>query len=139
MPTVHWRNAYIAINGVDLSDDCSSLSVSYEAEMLDETAMGDTTRQNKGGLFNWGVEANFHQDFGASQVDATLFNLVGTTVCFEIRPNNSCSSANNPIFSATGVVQSYQPLGGEVGTLLDCPVSLVPGGTAGSLNRASSS
>lgn len=136
MATVVWRNAFFALNGVDYSDQIESLSLDYSAEMLDETAMGDDTRIMKGGLKNWSIEVNAHQDFGAGKTGANLFSLVGTTTCVEIRPLNSCSTAINPIFSGIAVLESFPPVGGSVGDLLDVPFSLQ---SAGTLNRASSS
>lgn len=136
MATVVYRNAFFAVNGVDLSDDVSDLALNYKSEMLDETAMGDTTRTKKGGLKDWSIEATFHQDFASGQVDATLFSLVGTTTCVELRPNNACSSANNPSYSGIGTLESYPPMGGGVGSLLDARASWQASGT---LNRASSS
>ena len=129
MATVHFRNAYVWVNNVDLSDDVESVTLNYSSELLDETAMGDTTRVNKGGLFNWNVDLNFHQDYAASQVDATLFSLVGTTTCFELRPTNTCTTAINPSYTGIGILENYQPVGGAVGTLLDAPASLRSAGT----------
>ena len=133
MATVHFRNAYTWVNGVDLSDDVESVSLSFGAETLDETAMGDTTRVNKGGLLTWSIDLNFHQDYAASQVEATLFSLVGTTTCFELRPLNSCTTTINPSYSGIGILESYQPMGGSVGSLLDAPATIV---SAGSLTRS---
>ena len=98
--------------------------------------MGDSTRINKGGLKTWSIDVTFHQDFGAAAVDATLFSLVGTTVCVEIRPQNICSTSINPTYSGIGLIESYNPVGGSVGSLLDAPVTIQ---SAGSLSRASSS
>lgn len=123
------------IAGVDLSDDTESVTINFASEMLDETAMGDTARVNKGGLKTWSVDLNFHQDFAAAAVDATIWPLVGTTTCFDIRPLNSCSTAVNPSFAGIGVVESYTPMGGAVGSLLDAPCTIQ---SAGTLNRYTS-
>lgn len=133
MATLHFRNCFLQVNSTDLSDHIESISISYAAEMLDETAMGDSTRIRKGGLKDWSVDVNFHQDFAASEVDATLFSLVGTTACMEMRPQNICSTASNPIFSGIAILESYNPLGGSVGSLLDAPVTWQ---SAGDLSRA---
>jgi len=101
--------------------------------MQDETAMGDSTRVRKGGLKDWSVDVTWHQDFAAGAVDATLFSLVGTTVCMEMRPQNICSTAINPIYSGIGVIESYNPMGGSVGALLDAPTTIQ---SAGDLSRA---
>lgn len=124
MATLVYTNAKMEINGVDLSDHASEVSLNYGSEMQDETAMGDDTRIRKGGLKDWSVDVTFHQDYAAAKVDATLFSVVGTTVCVELRPQNICSTAINPIYSGVGVIESYNPMGGSVGALLDAPVTI---------------
>ena len=136
MATLVYTNAKLEINGVNLSSHASEVSLNYASETVDETAMGDDTRINKGGLKTWSIDVTFHQDFAAAAVDATLFSLVGTTVCVEIRPQNICSTVINPEYSGIGLIESYNPVGGSVGSLLDAPVTIQ---SAGSLSRASSS
>lgn len=136
MATIVYRNAYIWINNVDYSADISDAALTYSAEMLDETAMGDDTRIKKGGLKNWSLDITAHQDFSATHVGANLFALVGTTTCFEIRPLNSCSTAINPSFTGIAILENFPPLGGGVGSLLDTKFTLQ---SAGTLSRASSS
>ena len=133
MATIHYRNAVILIDGAVLSPSFAELSITYNAETLDQTAFGDTARVNKGGLFNWQVDGRAHQDFGAGAVDATIWPLVGSTTCFEIRPHNSCSTAINPRYFGVGIISTYTPMGGAVGTLLDTPFTLV---AAGDLSRS---
>lgn len=123
MATLHFRNAFLQVNAVDLSNDVASITLNYASEMLDETAMGDSSRIRKGGLLDWSVAVTFHQDYAASQVDATLFSLVGTTACIEVRPQNICSTGANPRYEGIGILESYQPVGGDVGTLLDAPAT----------------
>ena len=133
MATLVYTNAKIEINGTDLSSHASEVSLNYASEMQDETAMGDSTRVRKGGLKDWSIDVTWHQDFAAGAVDATLFALVGTTVCVEMRPQNICSTVINPRFSGIGVIESYNPMGGSVGALLDAPTPLQ---SAGNLDRA---
>lgn len=124
MATLHFRNALFEVNGTDLSDHVASITINYASEMLDETAMGDTTRIHKGGLFDWSLSITAHQDYVNNEWDSKLFSLVGTTACYEIRPQNICSTVSNPRFSGIGIIESYQPVGGDVGTLLDSPVTV---------------
>ena len=133
MATLVYTNAFIQINAVDLSSHASEVSLNYASEMQDETAMGDSTRVRKGGLKDWSVDVTWHQDFAAGAVDATLFSLVGTTVCVEMRPQHICSTAINPIYSGLGVIESYNPMSGSVGALLDAPTTIQ---SAGNLSRA---
>ena len=122
-----FKNAYVNINGVDLSANAQSLTLTYEAESLDETAFGtDGTRKMKGGLKNVGWDVVFFQNFAC--VDATLFGLVGCQTSIEMRACNACSSAGNPVFEETVLVQSYPPVGGGIGELLMATVRLEPAG-----------
>ena len=117
MPTLVLKDAMFQVNAVDLSPHVTEVAINYSAEMLDETAMGDTTRIRKGGLLSWTITPKFNQDFAAGAVDATLFSLVGTTACVAVRAVNSCASATNPIYNGIAVLESYPPFGGGVGTL----------------------
>ena len=136
MATKVFSNGKFQLNAVDLSDHLVSATLNYSSEMLDETAHGDSTRISKGGLKNWTLESVLHQDYGAASVDATLFSILGTTACFELRPDNSCSTAINPTYSGVAILQEYPPVAGGVGELMRVTARFSP---ASALNRASSS
>lgn len=133
MATLHFRDAFVEVNGTNMSQHVESVTINYQSEMLDETAMGDSTRIRKGGLFSWSLDLNFHQDFASGAVDATLFSLVGTTACIEVRPRNVCSTTQNPRYSGIGILETYNPVGGSVGALLDAPATFQ---SASDLTRA---
>jgi Flp pilus assembly protein TadG len=126
-------DASVVINAVDLSDHVQSVTVNYAAEMVDETAMGDDTRTNKGGLKNWSLDLQFKQDHAASNVDATLFPLVGSTFTVTVKPTSAVVSATNPSYSGTGILESYAPVSGGVGDLATTSVTIQ---SAGTLSRA---
>lgn len=130
MPTIVYKNAMCLINGVDYSASIQSLALSYEAESLDETAMGDTARKMRGGLKSQGLSVTFFQKFTC--VDAGLFGLVGCQTSVEVRACNACSTDSNPRFQATWLLQSYPPMSGAVGELLTAEVTFEP---AGDLSR----
>lgn len=130
-----FTDAHFEINSVDLSDHVRSARLSYEAETQDQTAMGDDTREFVGGLKNWSMEIEFNQDFAAAQVDDTLFPLVGTQTTVLLRPTSAAVGATNPNYTGTGLVASYNPMGGGVGDLAVTSVSIQPAGT---LSRATS-
>lgn len=123
MAEVVFKNAYITIGGVDLSDHVRQLSISYEAEIQDITAMADNSRARIGGLKNWSVDVEFNQDFAAAKVDATLFALVGTSVALVMRPDAGVVAATNPQFSGSAILASYPPLSGSVGDVHTASVS----------------
>ena len=127
-----FTDARVEINAVVLSDHVRSVTLDYSAELQDDTSMGDTTRERKGGLKDWSIEVDFFQDYAASEIDATLFGLVGSTFTVEVRPTSAARSATNPGFSGTGILESYQPVGGEIGTMQMAPITIQ---AAGALSR----
>lgn len=131
-----FKNALFLLNGTDLTCQIQEATLNYASEMLDNSTICSSTRTHKGGLYDWSVDVTFLQDFTAGSVDATLFNLVGTTACFELRPTNACSSANNPIYSGIVTLANYTPVSGSVGALLQSRSTFQ---SAGTLSRASSS
>lgn len=132
MATLVYRNAMLQLGTVNLSAYVQSLALSYEAESLDETAMGDDSRVRKGGLKTWGVDVTFQQDFASGAVDATLHGIVGCQTCMEVRPQHICSTTINPRFQGTVMVQSAPPVAGGVGDLLMATIRLE---SAGDLSR----
>lgn len=125
-----FTDAEVVINAVDLSDHVKSVTLNYSAELQDDTAMGDDTRSKIGGLKDWSVSVEFEQDFAASSVDATLFGLVGTTFTVTVKPDKStATSATNPKYSGTGILESYPPLDGAVGDLATSGITIQAAGT----------
>jgi hypothetical protein len=127
MATIVWTNAYLTVNAVDLSDHVKQITLNYEAEMQDETAMGQTTRKMKPGLLNWSLEVEFFQDFAASKVDATLFPLVGAVAfAVAVRPVNTTIAATNPEYQGNAVLATYPIIAGSVGDMATVSVSFQP-------------
>lgn len=129
-------DAFVSINGVDLSDHVETVELDYRAELQDDTAMGDDTRSRLGGLKDWSLAVTFHQDYAASEVDATLFSLVGSTSTIIVRPDNSDGvGSTNPNFTGTAILEAYNPMGGAVGELAKATATFQ---AAGTLSRATS-
>lgn len=127
-----FKNAYLSVNGVDLSAFVRSVELPISREMLDGTTMGDDARVNEAGLESWNVPAELEQDIAT--VDATLFPLVGAaafTVIF--KPDGATTSASNPSYTGQAVIESYQPFGGSVGDIRTCSVTFQ---CAGAIARA---
>jgi hypothetical protein len=118
MANMMFYNAYVMINSVDLSAHVRSVKLNYEANMLDDTMMGDATKSNKPGLKNWSVDIEFEQDYASGQVDATLFPLVGAAAfAISFRPDAAVQGSTNPTFAGNAVLENYNPMGGSVGEL----------------------
>lgn len=124
---------FLSLGGSDVSDYLQSVTLDYGAELLDETAMGDTTRKNLGGLKNWSVTAEFKQSFTDNELDEILFALVGTTFTVIVRPTSSVVGTSNPNYTGTCIMDKYSPIGNGVGALAKASITLQ---SAGALSRA---
>lgn len=113
----------ITIGAVDLSTSIAAVTLDVTAEEQDTTAFGNTYRTRIAGLKDGSLSLDFHQDFGAGSVDATLFPLVGSAVAFTIVPTSGTVSATNPSYSGTAIVTQYQPFASSVGDLATLSVS----------------
>ena len=113
----------ITIGAVDLSTSIAAATLDLSAEEQDTTAFGATYRTRIAGLKDGTLSLDFHQDFGAASVDATLFPLLGSAVAFVIKPTSGTVSATNPTYSGTALVTQYQPFASSVGDLATLSVS----------------
>ena len=133
MASLAFTDGFVSFGAVDISDYVTSITLDYAAEMLDETAMGDTTRIMKGGLKTWSATLEMNQDFADGLIDEILFPLVGTTGVLIVRPTSSAVGAANPNYTGTGIIASYNPFGNGVGDLAKTSVTIQ---SAGALSRA---
>ena len=125
----------VTVNSVDLSDHVTSVTINYEVDAVEVTAMGDTAHKFTGGLVNASATVEFQQDFATSSVDDTLNGLVGTTTTVVILPTSSAVGATNPSWTlADTYVAGYQPIDGSVGDLSTTSVDF----QGGTLTRATS-
>lgn len=119
MATVHYRDAVVLIAGFDLSGDFDTLDVEFSAEMLDQTAFGDSTRIMKGGLAVASVAGSGHYSNGKNGVADALFGLVGDDdELITVFANGITEGTSTDMgFAMKGVVETFN-LGETVGALL---------------------
>ena len=137
MATFVFYDAFVSIAGVDLSDHVRSVTIDAGQNMADHTAMGDAFVSNTAGLATWSVSVEFLQDYASSKVDATLEPLlgIGTTAALVVKPTSGSVSSTNPSYSGTGILESYNPIGGSVG---DQAMASATFQSASALTRATS-
>jgi hypothetical protein len=119
----------ITINGDDFSTSLASVDLSIESDDVETTAFGGEWRTRVGGLKSASVTLDFHQDFGASSVDATLWPLLNTVATVVIKPTSGSVSATNPSYTAEALVNAYQPFASSVGDLATLSVTWPVTGT----------
>src|SRR5262245_52388016 len=119
MATIHFRNAVIIIGGAHLSGTFNEINVDYGSETLDETAFGDTTRINKGGLYTATITGKRFVEFGTNGVEDVLFGAVGTdgTPIIIFADGITEGTTTDKGFAMLGVVSAFN-IGSQVGTVL---------------------
>jgi hypothetical protein len=113
----------VTINGANFSNDLAAVTLDITAEEQETTAFGSTFRSRVGGLKDASITLDFHQDFGAASVDATLWPLLGTNATVVIKPTSGTITATNPTYTGIFLVTEYQPYASSVGDLATLSVS----------------
>jgi hypothetical protein len=113
----------ISIGGTDFSTSLAAVTLDITVEEQDTTAFGNAARTRIGGLQDGSVSLDFHQDFAASSIDATLFPLLGTSVEIVILPTAAAVGETNPSYTFNCLATSYQPFASSVGDLATLSIS----------------
>jgi hypothetical protein len=113
----------IKINGADFSSAIAAVTFEISAAEQETTAFGNSFVQRIAGLKDASVSLDFHQDFGAAAVDATLFPLLGSNATVTVIPQGSVVSSTNPSYSGVFLCTEYSPLSSSVGDLATLSVS----------------
>lgn len=121
-------NVEVTIAGVSLSDHVASVTLGSTYDVLDTTAFGggnvpQAARERIAGLVDNSVTLEFHQDFAAGDVEATIYPLLGTVAAIRIQPVNGAVSATNPEYQFNALISEWTPLNGAVGELATASVT----------------
>jgi hypothetical protein len=129
------KDGFIEVNGVNLSDHCSSVTVESTADDVDLTAFTTAGYREYGvGFKSATITATFFQDYAAASVHATLQPLYdsGGTFSVNVKPTQAVTSATNPRISLTTArMFGYNPLAGGVGDASTFDTEFRNAGTAG--------
>lgn len=111
------RDAYVLVNGVNLSDHVSKVELDPKWTTEDGTTMGAQGTSPLAALRDEAVKVTFKNDHAAASVDQTMWPIYigGTTVAIEIRPTSAARSTTNPAWTGNALLTDYSGLGGEVG------------------------
>lgn len=113
----------ITINGTNLSSSLASVELPIEIEEQDTTSFGSEWRTRIAGLKSGSITLEFHQDFGAAAIDATLWPLLGTNGTVVVTPTSGTVTATNPSYTGQFLVTQYSPFASTVGDLATLSVS----------------
>ena len=132
MAVLALTDASITINSVALSSKANSVTINYEIDSVEATAFGSGGHVFIGGLQNNSIEIALMQDYAASQTEATIYPLVGTTTTVVIKPTSAAVGATNPSYTVTAYLASHTPVAGGVGELAMTTLTL----TGGTITKA---
>jgi hypothetical protein len=123
MARLVFTNPSITINSVDLTDRIAQVSIDMSFAEVTTTAFGDSAVTRVAGLGDHSVSLSFHQDFAATETEATIYPLLGTTTTIVVKPVNTTTSTTNPQYTFNALVNAWAPVSGSVGDLLTADVT----------------
>jgi hypothetical protein len=110
----------VTLNSVVLSTVTTSATINRVFDELEVTAMGDTAHKFVKGLEASTITLDFLNDdtaSGAAAVRATLQAAWGTTVPLTLKQTSAATSATNPLYSTTILVNNTTDINGNVADL----------------------
>jgi len=102
----------VTLNSVALSDHVTMATINRVFDELEVTAMGDNAHKFVKGLEASTIQLDFLNDTAASNVNATLQAAWGTTVALTLKQTSAATSATNPLYSTTVLVNNTQDING---------------------------
>lgn len=103
---------------IDLSDYCTSFTLTRNFDEIEVTAMGDLGHRMVAGLEASTLTIEFINDNSSAGVLQTLNTLLGTNAYFKVTNDASASgSAANPFWSGLVLINNITPINGAVGDL----------------------
>jgi len=127
--TTFLSNATVAIGAVDVSDQVKSVTLTVGYDSLETTAMGSNGHVFTQGLQNVEVTFTMFNSYGAGEIEATLYDVVGDgNTTLVISPSGTTESASNPEYTITNaMLASFTPINSTVGELSEVEVTFTGG------------
>ena len=107
----------LTVNAVDLSDRCTAVTINRNFQELAVTAMGDSGVKAVKGLEESSITIDFLNDTASSEVLQTLQGVWGTSTTVTVKQTSAATSATNPLYTMTCLVNGTTDINGGVGDL----------------------
>jgi hypothetical protein len=107
----------VTVNAVDLSDHVTAVTLNRNFQELAITAMGDNGVKAVKGLEESSVTIDFLNDTASSEVLQTLQGLWGTSTTVTLKQTSAATSATNPLYTMTCLINGTQDINGAVGDI----------------------
>ena len=124
MARIVLTDAFVSVGGVDLSDRVASVTLNSTFDVVETTAFSSTAVKTRvAGLADNSVTLEFHQDYATSEVEQTIYPLLGTAAAVVVKPNGASTSAFNPSYTCSAIIAEWTPINGSVGELATASVT----------------
>jgi len=127
------NNVGVKVNGVDLSDHVTSVTINRSFDELEVTAMGDSGHKFVKGLEASSITLDFLNDTATTPTNsvlATLQSTWGTNVPIVLlQTKGTAVSATNPLYTATCLINNTTDINGAVGDLSTQSITFNVSGT----------
>ena len=118
-------NGVVAVlDSVDLSDHLTSATINRVFDELEVTAMGDEAHVFVKGFEASTITLDFLNDTATTNVLQTLQAAWGTTVALTLKQTSAATSATNPLYSTTVLINNTTDINGAVGDISSQSLSL---------------
>ena len=107
----------LTVNAVDLSNHVTSVTLNRSFDELEVTAMGDSGHKFVKGLEASSVTIDFLNDTATSNVLQTLQAQWGNNATVTLKQTSAATSATNPLYTMTCLINNTTDINGAVGDL----------------------
>jgi len=109
----------LTVNAVDLSSLVSSVTINRSFDELEVTAMGDSGHKFVKGLEASSITIDFFNDPESAKTLQTLnsSSVWGNSVTVTVKQTSAATSATNPLYTMSCLINNTTPINGAVGDL----------------------
>ena len=107
----------LTVNSVDLSTLVTNVVINRSFDELEITALGDTGHKFVKGLEASSITIDFLNDSASAKTLQTLNTTWGTSVAVTFKQTSAATSAENPLYTMTCLINNTTPVNGAVADL----------------------
>ena len=107
----------VTVASVNLSDHVTSVTLNRAADELEVSAMGDSAHKFVKGLEASSLTIDFLNDTAALNVLPTLQTAYGTIVTVTLKQTSAVTSATNPLYTMSCLINNLTDINGAVGDI----------------------
>jgi len=107
----------LTVNAVDLSALVSSVTINRAFDELEITSLGDSGHRFTKGLESSSISIDFFNDADSAKTLQTLQTNWGSNVTVTFKQTSAATSATNPLYTMTCLINNTTPVNGAVGDL----------------------